>query len=337
MKQHLATLQHATLQPEIKTVPIENPLESNGTFLKPFYQLAADGANLQPLKKLFGNYILEKNIVLFPSERGTGKTWLGLQLSEAIANEAESFLGEDIELHGNVAYFNMEMSEERIKQRLAQLRSEAPFELKKRYKAYCYTSNVGDLFNNIDTIEHELLPLNPVLIVVDNLRTAFSEGNHEKNADATRFIKRIKSYAEKHNVAVLLMHHLRKKNEKYSSKISSDSQSGAGALTDLVDADFFLIKDRYEANQRFLKRNKSRNAEETTIGKIISINEDSKWFEVVEDDVEEDDFNLIKRKNAPSEEELHVARSMRGEGHSLQKIADKLGKNKSTISRWLNN
>ncbi len=46
-----------------------------------FEELATDGENIKPLKKIWGNFILEACNVLFPSERGVGKTFFMLQIA----------------------------------------------------------------------------------------------------------------------------------------------------------------------------------------------------------------------------------------------------------------
>ncbi len=82
---------------------------SHSMSIKTFNELAEIGKTLPPIKKLFGNFILDKSTTLFPSERGVGKTMLAMQIASSIANEKNEFLGEKIELNGNVFYVNLEL------------------------------------------------------------------------------------------------------------------------------------------------------------------------------------------------------------------------------------
>ena len=86
--------------------PVKNLVRS-------FNDLAREGEKLKDLKKVFGNYILENSTVLFPSERGAGKTYLMLQLAIEIANGATHFCGERLEVPGNVLYINLELARRR--------------------------------------------------------------------------------------------------------------------------------------------------------------------------------------------------------------------------------
>ncbi len=73
---------------------------------------------LMPQKKVFGNFILENKFIHFPSGRGTGKTFFALQLCIAISNCWDDFVGERIEIYGNMLYINCEMNEDTMKRRL---------------------------------------------------------------------------------------------------------------------------------------------------------------------------------------------------------------------------
>ena len=54
------------------------------------------------------------------------------------------------------------------------------------------------------------------------------------------------------------------------------------------------------------------------------------WFEFVE----ESDHIFEASSSSPKEEKKNAAFQMRGEGKTYQDIAETLGVNKSTVSRW---
>src|SRR5690606_10885652 len=106
-----------------------------------FKQLAEEGKDLKPLKKIFGNFILEGSTTLFPSERGVGKTMLAMELAIAISSGFRQFLGEELEVHGNVLYINLELGKHSLSRRLAELYKNV--DQKTEFSAHCITSNSG--------------------------------------------------------------------------------------------------------------------------------------------------------------------------------------------------
>src|ERR1039458_10014320 len=123
--------------------------------LKSFTQLAVEGSSYQPPKKIWGNYILEKNLVLFPSERGVGKTYLMLQLALAVSNEDTEFCGEPIELPGNVLYLNFELGEAILQRRILKLKEHIIEMEEKRFEAYSYTYR-GNIMLVLEEIIEEI-------------------------------------------------------------------------------------------------------------------------------------------------------------------------------------
>ena len=76
------------------------------------------------------------------------------------------------------------------------------------------------------------------------------------------------------------------RNDQYAPltvSIKKQYGVGAGAITDLVDADFFLRKSKIDKNYRLLKRIKSRECEEQDGAKLIRMNPETLWFELIEE------------------------------------------------------
>ena len=146
-------------------------------------------------------------------------------------------------------------------------------------------------------------------------------------------IVELNTFRDKYNFATVLIHHTKKGTS--AVKTNSDMQSGAGALTDLVDADFFLRKTNLDVNCKFLKREKSRNTEDTDTGKLIVLNPETLWFEVLKDCVREETVQFGTRSNAVSLEKLKEVYDQRKSGLALDEIAVLQKRDKATISRWL--
>jgi RecA-family ATPase len=299
-----------------------------------FDELAEYAKDLPEFKKLFGNHILENSTVLFPSERGVGKTFLALQLAMSISNGDKSFLGEKIEMTGNTLYLNMELGKPVISKRILNLNKLLKIKKESKYKAYCFTER-KDLNQLLPKIKEWVNKYKPVLLIVDNLRTAFGDSDNENNKEMTKCINELNNLRDKYCFALLLIHHT-KKGTSYQLT-NSDMQSGAGAISDLVDGDFFLRRSQKDTNLRILKRSKSRNCEDQDGATLIKFNPESYWFELVESNVDEQDH--IYDPNAPiAQNNLFKkrARELRDEGKTLEEIGKIVGRDKGTISRWIN-
>lgn len=295
--------------------------------------LAVYGNTLKPLKKLFGNYILEQSLTLFPSERGTGKTFLGLQICIAISSQWESFCEEPIEIHGNTLFVNCELGKDVISRRIAKLFREPPRAINQdKFNSLIYTTRKSfkEETNNIISITKEY---DPVLIILDNYRMAFLEADSNNNKEVAKCMNQILTLKDAMNTTILLTDHTRKHTSNLLT--SSDLQSGGGAKSDLTDSDMFLRKSSQDKNYRILKRAKSRNCEESDSAKLLMLNQDTLWFECIDEAVNE--IEHIGNGTANSDDEKkEIAKELREKGKSYDQIAQLLNTSKSKVYRWFN-
>lgn len=298
-----------------------------------FDELKELSKNYPPLKKLFGNYILEQSLILLPAERGSAKTWFGMQGCLSISSEQKEFLGEPIELHGNTIFANFELNERTMTHRVNLLYKNPPFPLKQdRYKAYMFTTR-----QNLQTIYLDLIQLikdvKPVLLVLDNFRLAFSNTDANNSKEVTKIMNELLTLKDTLKMSILLTDHTRK-NSRFTLT-DSDLQSGSGTKTDLSDSDMLLRRSSQDKDLRILKRIKSRNAVEDQTAKLLRLNPETLWFECVEDNINEEE-HINKNTISNTYEKKDLARTLSDKGYTCQKIADIIGVAKSTISRWIN-
>lgn len=300
--------------------------------LRSMEALAEHGKTLKPLRKLFGNYILENSLTHFPSERGTGKTFLGLEICLAISSKWDNFCGEEITLFGNTLFVNCELNEDLVSRRLAKLFDDPPYPIKQEeFKAYTYTTR-NSFGDEVLYISQFISEYDPVLIVLDNYRMAFADS--EKTKEIINVMKKILELKDTYNTSILLTDHTRKHTRNLMTE--SDLQSGSGAKSDLVDSDMFLRKSSQNKNYRILKRDKSRNTEESQNAKLLTLNTESLWFECLRENVNEEE-HLGNGVISDDEEKKDIARELKEKGKSYGKIAQLLNVSKSKVYRWFNN
>jgi hypothetical protein len=304
--------------------------EHKRTFIT-FNKAAEEGKHIKDPKKLFGNYILENDLVLFPSPQGTGKSWLVMQLCIAIAAGWEYFLGECIELNGNTLFTNYELGSKKLKKRIERLRSNLPFPDCKRYHAFMLDLRKPLKESLADIIEY-VIKYKIILVVIDNLRTATLGVDFNNGTEMAILMNQLVEIKNCLNITIVIVDHFRKHT---SSKLTeSDLQSGSGVKSIVCDSDMFLRKSCQSPNYRILKRCKSRNAEESTSTKLVLLNPDTMWFELVEEDVNEAEHIGVS-SISDKEEKKDMATTLRKQGKSYEEIAQILGVGKTTVHRWL--
>jgi hypothetical protein len=294
--------------------------------------LIESGEKLPEIKQLWGRYIGEGCLCLFASERGVGKSLISLNLCCAISSGVKSFLGEEIELTGNTLFVDFEMPERFIKRRAYKLSKNSPFPINTFQEKVIVISTRNSFEEEYLTIAQMLLDHNPVLMVIDNLKTALKNKNPNSTVDMANFFSILGAIREKYNVAIVVIDHLRKGTRH--QKTESDLQSGSGTKTDLSDGDFFLRRSCQDKNLRILKRVKSRMFEESDETKLVRLNPETLWFELVDNSVNEAEH--IGLSNLTDKDEIRdMAMDLRNQGKSYAQIAKALGKGKTTVHNML--
>ncbi len=255
-------------------------------------------------RQLFGNYLLEDSLTLLVGERGSSKTYLALQLGLAIAAGAPSFLGENIDLHGPVWYINFELSDVRLAKRVKQLHDKGMPQGQVHLEDFRATSIRQRLDDTmLGDIAEQLPFIKPVLIIIDNFRAAFSGLRADDNSAVAAAMLKLSVLKDKYHSSILMVHHTRKGTSDMRSH--SDLQSGAGALSDFADADFFIRKSKKSKHQRLLQRGKSRDVDESDTAKLIEYfpESGSMWFEHISDGVNESEHigEDVQRQTSRSE------------------------------------
>jgi hypothetical protein len=294
--------------------------------------LIETGDTMPELKKIWGSHIFENSLIHFPSLRGSGKSMLMLQICVAVSSKQKEFLGEPIEVSGKTLYIDFEMPEAFIKRRAAKLAKDPPFPIKRFSRNVIFLITRQSFEAEYSTIITIIKQESPVLVVIDNLRTAIKNANSNSSIDMANFFSILGAIREKYNCAIVVIDHLRKGSRHQKS--DSDMQSGSGTKTDLSDGDFLLRHSCQDKDLRLIKRIKSRMFEESEETKLVKLNRETLWFEFVEKSVNEAEhigISLISDKD----ELIDIAKDMRDQGKSLQEIASALSKPKSTIHRWV--
>ena len=167
-----------------------------------------------------------------------GKSWLALWLCLQVAQGQPlwNFSTRPCE----VLYLCLEDSFQRIQSRLFDLTEDAPSTLH-------FAVRSEQLHNGLVDQMEQFLQAHPAtgLVVIDTLQRIRSTGNEANPyANDYRDIGVLKALADRHRIAVLLVHHLRKMNDDDPMNMIS----GTTGLSGATDSNFVLRKSKRREN-----------------------------------------------------------------------------------------
>ena len=194
---------------------------------------------LPPVKWIIPD-LLPAGLALFAGPSKAGKSWLTLWLCLQVA-QGKPMWGREIEPH-TVLYLSLEDTFNRLQKRLLQLvgSEEAP----ERLVMQTECSSIGQ------GLEEQLVSFiyqhpDTGLIVIDTLqKVRSSDQNNSMYASDYKEISALKALADKYNVCILLIHHLRKLHDDDPMNMISGSTGLSGA----ADSTFVLQKSSRLAN-----------------------------------------------------------------------------------------
>lgn len=196
-----------------------------------------DGATLmstplQPLRFVVDTLISQGLHILAGSPK-VGKSWLALWLSVMVAK------GEPVwdmpTRQGTTLYLCLEDSRLRIQNRLFEIMEDAPPSVHFCTDAFVISGGLEECIEAF-IAEHT----DTTLIIIDTLQMVRCSGYDNTYANDYRDLSILKKLADKHGVAILLIHHLRKEGaDDVFNRIS-----GTTGVQGAVDSSFTLIEDR---------------------------------------------------------------------------------------------
>ena len=168
-----------------------------------------DGATLmtQPLTPIpfIIDSLLSQGLHILSGSPKVGKSWLALTLSVKIAN-GEDIWGMPVK-KGTTLYLCLEDSTIRIQNRLLDVTEDAPDSVHFCTECACLGKGLEEQLEKF-IADHP----DTVLIIIDTLQMI--RGSNENNyANDYRDLTALKKIADAHGIAILLIHHLRKKKE----------------------------------------------------------------------------------------------------------------------------
>jgi hypothetical protein len=191
-----------------------------------------------PPTQFIASELIPQGLHILAGAPKIGKSWLALQICLRVAS-GETLWNFPV-TRGTVLYLCLEDSFSRIQNRLFDITDEAPENLR-------FATMSAVIGEGLESQIEDFLKTYPdsVLIVIDTLqriRKASTDAN--PYASDYRDIGILKQLADKHRIAILLIHHLRKMNDDDPMNMISGTTGISGA----TDSNFVLKKDKRSGN-----------------------------------------------------------------------------------------
>lgn len=177
--------------------------------------------------------LLSQGLHILAGSPKVGKSWLALWLSVQVA-KGESVWGRPVK-QGTTLYLCLEDSQLRIQNRLLDITEDAP-------STVHFSTEAALLGRGLEAQLEEFLSEHPdaVLVIIDTLQMIRGTTYENTYANDYRDLSVLKRLADARDIAILLIHHLRKEPaEDVFSRIS-----GTTAISGAVDSSFTLVEDR---------------------------------------------------------------------------------------------
>ena len=196
-----------------------------------------DGATLMstPLRPL--NFVvdtlLSQGLHILAGSPKVGKSWLALWLAVSVA-KGEPIWGMGTR-RGTTLYLCLEDSTLRIQNRLFEITEDAPANVHFCTESFILGRGLEEQLENF-IAEHS----DTTLIIIDTLQMIRGTNYDNTYANDYRDLSALKKVADKHAIAILLIHHLRK---EFADDVFNRI-SGTTGISGAVDSSFTLIEDK---------------------------------------------------------------------------------------------
>lgn len=193
-----------------------------------------------PRQFLVDDLIQRGDFVLLAGRPKSGKSWLVLQLAQAIDGGTE-FLGKAT-TKTKVLYLALEDGRRRVAERL-HIRRWKPETACLTFDCMAFDGDRGTAGEGLEQLFNTILENQFGVVIIDTLRKALSGKNDESdNAAMGAILYQISDFAHKHGVTIVLTHH----TTKGSTDDPFNSIRGAGAIRGAYDVGIVLQRDPNE-------------------------------------------------------------------------------------------
>ncbi len=264
-----------------------------------------------------------------------GKSSILRHFAIAICTKQKKFLGCRIKAkHNSVIYVSTEDDIQSVSYLLNKQNGEQKIP-PNLYQSLRYIFDTEDI---LEKLEAELSNKPADLVIVDTFTDLYIGSMNDTN-QVRSYLNKYNLLAQRHKCLILFLHHTGKKTELLAP--SKNNLLGSQGFEAKMRVVFELRRDKYDSSLRHLcivKGNYLKDDYKSS-SFVLKFSENMTFsntgVRVPFEELKQDDKNDDEKKKR-EEQQKREAKKLRSQGLTQQAIGTKLGVNKSTISRWLN-
>jgi predicted ATP-dependent serine protease len=297
----------------------------SATRLRPINEVIKTAKLLPVMKPLLGTLWQEGEIAILAGDTGVGKSIFAVNIARSISSGTAISPLLPTTLHkGKILYYDFELSDR---------------QLGKRFKIAEFPDNLirvdmnpecPECLFDFSSISENVESTGAGIIIVDNISALSLKTTVDPEA-AINIMRHLKRLQTDKGLSILVLAHI-PKIAAYMP-LTINHIAGSKAISNFIDSAFFIARSTQGKNIRYIKEVKNRSEEqmEGVISGQILDKSGFLTFEVTGKDEEMNHLTNIQN----SEQLMEIAIKLHNEGKTLEEIGQAVGKDKSTISRWL--
>lgn len=282
-----------------------------------------------PMFPLFGTFWQTGEISFLVGDTGIGKSILAVNIANSIAECKELDKQFPVVSDGSpVLYYDFELSDKQFEKRFPKATFSDGF-----YRVDINPKCIEKNFTFQD-IKRDIESTGSTNIIIDNI-TALSLKSTAEAEAAIGIMKCLHKLKLEQNISIMALAHTPK--IPVGVPISINHLAGSKILSNFADSIFFIARSKESKDVRYLKQVKSRNAEEQEGVFVCKIIEKDNLLTYEFNGNDSEHNHLLESDLAVSKKDQYMGTvlKLRSEDKSMEQIAQVIGVDKATISRWL--
>ena len=295
-------------------------------------------ASTQPIPRmLFDAFWHESEVCILFAESSLGKSILGVQIGESIAN-GKAIEGIRLEAQPQpVLYLDFELSEKQFENRYS-IDYQQPYQFSNNFLRAQLNTDAeqpdGVNFEDhlLQQIEMAVISQKIKVVIIDNI--TYLRQDTERAKDALPLMKQLKKLKNKHGLSLLIIAHTPKRDA--SRPLTMNDLQGSRMLSNFADSIFCVGKSSTNVNTRYIKQIKERFGEKLYHSDNIYLCSIVKplnflKFEFTGFGSEFEHLMQTKTANPKAVE----AMDLKQQGKTNVEIAEMYGVSESAVRKWL--
>lgn len=299
-----------------------------GNEILPFKVSRLQEIETKPVQWQIKDILIENAITLISGQPGSFKTWLALELGLCVASGRKAFGVFETQVPGRVLFYNAEDDPSTItKCRLeAMMRGKGVKDLAAEKLEFLFITEVSFYLDNKkhqEQLDKTLEAYKPSLLILDPFRNLHVQ-NENQSTDIVPILNFLREMNRKHSTAIIIVTHDKKpsgdSNERRASRMR-----GSNALEGFRDSYFMLDAEGDSIKVQFYHR-AARPRDPISFTLVSDERDEQLYFA---------QLNLTDSGHSEIEK-LVIGEVAQNPGQSMSTVAQKIHKQKGTVSRVVN-